>query len=387
VIRRADGTIQAVAPLGLAVSTAWSPIGPAPTSGGFFSPVTGRITAIAVDPTDATGNTVLIGGAQGGIWRTTDAGTTWTAVGDQNVSLAMGSIAFAPSAPATVYAGTGEQASIGADVYYGEGVLKSTDGGQTWTQTCTTPSATCPFIGPFSNSTPFEFFTLGGARISYVAVNPANPLMVLAATQFALSGSREGVYCSADGGGTWTNVLPGQMATFVGFGTSSVAFAALGDPFGSGSGANPNGIYKSTNATSCSMTFAPVTGATLPASSAMGRIDLGISPNFATDATVYASVSSAATQSSTNLGIWVTVNGGTAWTQTAAPDICQQQCWYDNVVKVDPNNKNIAFFGGSSAGEGTANPAWVIRTTNGGTSLGLRHPGNCRRQCRIASRR
>jgi hypothetical protein len=366
-VRRADGTIQEVAPQGLALTTAWSPIGPSPTSGGFFSPVTGRITAIAVDPTDATGNTVLIGGAQGGIWRTADAGATWTAVGDQNVSLAMGSIAFAPSQPATVYAGTGEQASIGLDVYYGEGVLKSANGGLTWTQTCTTPSATCPFIGPFSDTTPFEFFTLGGARISYVAVNPSNPLMVLAAAQFSLSGSQEGVYCSADGGGTWTNVLPGQMSTFVGFASSTVAFAALGDPFGSSTGTNLNGIYKSVNANSCSMTFAAQTAATLPASSAMGRIDMGISPNFATDNTVYASIASSATQSSTNLGVWVTTNAGTSWVQTAATDICQQQCWYDNVVKVDPLGS--AFFGGAAIGDSTTGaPIWVERTTNGGTT-------------------
>jgi Bacterial Ig-like domain (group 3)/IPT/TIG domain len=372
-IRRADGTIQEVSPQGFASTTAWSPIGPSPTSGGFFSPVTGRITTIAIDPTDATGNTVLIGGAQGGIWRTTDAGATWGAVGDQNVSLSMGSIAFAPSMPTTVYAGTGEQASIGVDIYYGEGVLKSTNGGQTWTPTCTIPSATCPFIGPFNDITPFEFFTLGGARISYVSVNPSNPQMVLVSAQFATHGNLEGVYCSADGGGTWTNVLPGQMSTFVGFASSTVAFATLADPFGTGTGTNPNGIYKSTNANSvtsnsCSMTFSPVTGATLPASSTMGRIDLGISPNFATDNTVYASIADSTTASSTNLGVWVTTNGGTSWTQTAAPDICKQQCWYDNVIKVDPIGGGHAFFGGSSVSDNSGAPAWVIRTTNGGTS-------------------
>jgi len=366
-VRRADGTMQEVAPQGFASSSAWSPIGPSPTSGGFFSPVTGRITAIAVDPTDASGNTVLIGGAQGGIWRSTTGGTTWSAVGDQNVSLSMGSIAFAPSQPATVYAGTGEQASIGGDIYYGEGVLKSTNGGQTWTPTCTTPSATCPFIGPFNDITPFEFFTLGGARISYISVNPSNPQLVLVSAQFALSGNQEGVYCSADGGATWSNVLAGQMSTFVGFGSPTVAFAALANPFGSGPGQNPNGIYKSTNANSCAMTFAAQTGATLPASSTMGRIDLGISPNFATDNTVYASIADSTTASNTNLGVWVTTNGGTSWTQTTAPDICQAQCWYDNVVKVDPNNKNIVFFAGAAIRDNTGAPAWVIRTTNGST--------------------
>ncbi len=307
-VQRPDGSLAEVSPKSMlspfgAVTNTWTSIGPNPTTGGTFSPVTGRITAIAVDPSDATGNTVLIGGAQGGIWRSTDTGATWTAVGDQNASLAMGSIAFAPSSPTTVYAGTGEQASIGFDIYYGAGVLKSTDSGQHWTQTCTTAGPTCPFIGPYSDVSPFGFFTLGGTRISYVAVNPANPSMVLVAaqTQFA-EGSTEGVYCSSDGGGTWSIVssASGEMATFVGFASSTVAFAALGNPFGSTTG--KNGIYKSTTANSCSLTFTVLAGG-LPAETSMGRIDLGISPLFATDNTVYASIADGTSGSGPNLGV------------------------------------------------------------------------------------
>ena len=382
-VQRPDGSFAEVAsksllsPLG-AVTSPWTSIGPTPTTGGTFSPVTGRITTIAVDPSDATGNTVLIGGAQGGIWRSTDAGVTWIAVGDQNASLAMGSIAFAPSACAaspaacTVYAGTGEQASVGFDIYYGEGVLKSTDHGQTWTQTCTTASATCPFIGPYSDATPFGFFTLGGTRISYVAVNPSNPQMLLVAAQTQIAhGSTEGVYCSADGGSTW-NLVPtasGNMATFVGFASSTVAFAALGDPFGDSSGGN--GIFQSTNAnatsgTSCALTFTRLSTG-LPAATSMGRIDLGISPLYATDQTVYASIADASTASGTNLGVFKSTNGGTSWAQTTAPDICQQQCWYDNVVKVDPNGGAHAFFGGSSA-QNASGPFWVVRTLDTGAT-------------------
>jgi hypothetical protein len=145
-VLRPDGSYAAATPqVGPAVGGTWLSLGPTPTTGGFFSPVSGRIEAIAVDPSDSTGNTVLIGGAQGGIWRSTDGGSTWTPTGDSNPSLAMGSIAFAPSAcnplpgSCTVYAGTGEQASTGFDTYYGAGVLISTDHGQTWKQTCPTP--------------------------------------------------------------------------------------------------------------------------------------------------------------------------------------------------------------------------------------------------------
>ena len=373
--RQADGTYAALSissetnPLAFPV---WTAIGPAPTTGGVFSPVSGRVTTIAVDPSDASGNTVLIGGAQGGIWRSTDAGATWTAVGDQNASLSMGSIAFAASNPSMVYAGTGEQESIAFDIYYGAGVLKSSDHGQTWTQTCTVASPTCPFIGPYGDETPFGFFTLGGTRISYVAVNPSNPQMVLvgAETQFA-EGTTEGVYCSDNGGSTWTNILPDQMSTFVGFASSSIAYAALGNTFGSSPGApNGNGIYKaaSIGSTCSTVHFTRLTAGTLPAQSSMGRIDLGIATSDATGKTLYASIADAITASSTNLGVYLSADGGTTWTRTTAPDICQEQCWYDNVVKVDPLHAGTVFFGGAAVSDNSGNPTWVIRSTNSGAS-------------------
>lgn len=371
-VRRPDGSYApAVQP---PAGATWTSIGPTPTTGGTFSPVTGRITTIAVDPTDSSGNTVLIGGAQGGIWHSTDAGATWTPVGDQNASLAMGSIAFAPSSPKTVYAGTGEQAGIGFDIYYGAGVLKSTDGGLTWAQTCSVAGTNCPFIGPYTDAffgaSGFGYFTFGGARISYVSVSPSSANLVLAAAQFVLEGPQEGVYCSDDGGSTWTNVLPDEMATFVGFASSGVAYAALGNFAGSSPGApNGNGIYKATGIGSAcaSIKFKLVGGTGLPAQSDMGRIDLGIAPGNAN--TIYASISNAGTASQTNLGVYMTTDGGTNWVQTGAPDVCKDQCWYDNVVKVDPTTSQSAFFGGSAVvtTSGSA-PSWVVRTQNGGTN-------------------
>jgi IPT/TIG domain-containing protein len=375
-VLRPDGSYAEVAPqswlspLG-AVTSPWTSIGPTPTTNGFFSPVTGRVMTIAVDPSDGTGNTVLLGGAMGGIWRSTDAGATWTAVGDKNASLAMGSIAFAPSSPSTVYAGTGEQ-SLAFDTYYGAGVLKSTDHGQTWAQTCT-PGPSCPFVGPFLDglNPGFGLLNFGGAHISYIAVNPTNPNMVLAGVQIIVEGPKEGVYCSDNGGSSWSNVLPDEMATFVGFGSSTVAYAAFGNLFGSSPGApNGNGIYKATGigSTCSSIHFSRLTATTLPPQSFMGRIDMGIATIDTTGNTVYASIADARAFSGPNLGVFVTTNGGSSWTQTAAPDVCSFQCWYDNVVKVDPNNKSIVFFGGSHVTDSSGNPSWVIRTENGGTT-------------------
>ncbi|MBS1839297.1 MAG: hypothetical protein JSS69_05885 [Acidobacteria bacterium] len=371
-----DGSFTAVAapPLlsSLAVTSIWKSLGPAPATGGEFSPVTGRVMTIAIDPSDSTGNTVLLGGAMGGIWRSTDAGATWTSVGDQNASLAMGSIAFAPSNPATVYAGTGEF-SLGFDTYYGAGVLKSTDHGKTWTQTCTVASASCPFIGPYLDATNpgFGFLNFGGAHISYISVNPTNPNLVLVAVQLIEEGPKEGVYCSDNGGNTWSNVLADEEASFVGFASSTVAYAAFGNIFGSSQGApNGNGIYKATTigATCATVHFSRLTSATLPTQASMGRIDLGIAPSDQTGNTVYASIADAGSNSDLNLGVFLTTNGGTSWIKTTAPDVCQHQCWYDNVVKVDPTQPGTAFLAGGAVADGSGNPAWVVRTTNNGTS-------------------
>src|SRR6266480_6840432 len=84
---------------------AWTPLGPAPIPNGqtvgVSSPVSGRTISIAVHPTNP--DIVYVGAAQGGLYRTTDGGTTWTPLMDNALSLAIGAIAIAPSQPDTVY--------------------------------------------------------------------------------------------------------------------------------------------------------------------------------------------------------------------------------------------------------------------------------------------
>src|SRR4029077_10247575 len=110
----------------------WQLIGPQPTNQPFGansgSPTTsGRVTSLAVDPTDATGNTVYLGAAAGGVWKTIDGGAHWTALTDTQPSLAVGSIALAPSNHSVIYVGTGE-GNFNHDAFQGAGVLVSTNG-------------------------------------------------------------------------------------------------------------------------------------------------------------------------------------------------------------------------------------------------------------------
>src|SRR6185295_456811 len=102
------------------------------SAGGPLSPVSGRVTAIAVDPRDP--DTVYVGGAQGGVWKTTNASgphPTWTPLTDHQASLAVGSIAIDPVNPDIIYVGTGEP-NRSCDSYYGQGILRSQDGGRSW---------------------------------------------------------------------------------------------------------------------------------------------------------------------------------------------------------------------------------------------------------------
>ena len=143
---------------------AWTLIGPEP-EGSFAS---GRVTALAIDPTNT--QTVYLGGAEGGVWKTTDGGQKWTPLGDSLVSLAVGSIAIDPSNHNTVYVGTGEE-NFAIDSYYGAGILKSTDAGATWTQLASN-------LGGGS---------CGGDWIGAVAVHPSNSQILLAGAESCYS--------------------------------------------------------------------------------------------------------------------------------------------------------------------------------------------------------
>jgi hypothetical protein len=162
-------------------------LGPQPTAKTmFYGNVSGRVTALAVDPCDATGNTVYAGGADGGVWVSFNAlsgkPVTWQPLTDDQPSLSTGALAMVSSScqmvnghmqSQEILVGTGES-NYALDNIYGAGVLRSTDGGQTWTQDSTFTASASP--GPGAS----------GPHIAALAVqsNQANPV-ILAAVQGA----------------------------------------------------------------------------------------------------------------------------------------------------------------------------------------------------------
>jgi photosystem II stability/assembly factor-like uncharacterized protein len=129
------------------------------------------------------------------VWKTTDGGTTWSPLTDNQATLAMGAIALAPSNPNIIYAGTGEPDNSN-DSFYGRGILKSTDAGATWTLLT-------------GNAGVNEF---DRKNIAKIVVDPTNANTVyVAVTQGTYNGilSTNGIYKSTDGGQTWTNSTAG----------------------------------------------------------------------------------------------------------------------------------------------------------------------------------
>jgi photosystem II stability/assembly factor-like uncharacterized protein len=195
------------------------------------------VAALAPDPT--TANIIYLAAAGGGVWKTADGGATWNPLTDDQSTLFMGAIAVAPSNLQVIYAGTGE-ANLGPsklqfnrdNIYYGRGVLKSSNGGSTWT-----------LLG---NS------VFNRRTMSKIVVDPNDPnTLYVAVGALATNGlpGNTGIWKSTDGGSTWTDTTSGISTTaaysdvVIDPTNSQVLYAAVGAPGGD----TANGIYKTIN--------------------------------------------------------------------------------------------------------------------------------------------
>jgi len=319
-------------PKGAKSEAQWANIGPAPIVDGQVEPVaavSGRIPCIAVNP----GNPAhwLVGTAMGGVWETTNSGSVWIPRTDDQPSLAIGAVAFAPSNPSVIFAGTGEP--NGSDAYAGAGLLKSTDGGQTWQV--------------------LETANFAKNCITAIRVNPGNISHVLAATapdrsaQLYFTGSSplppiptNGVYLSTDGGATWTRRLTGPvMALEVHTANFANQYAAIGvGSLPPGGGTQVAGaVYRSQDAGNNWTLLNGPWG-----SQSVARMAVAIAPS--NPDIVYVCV---AKDESNLLGIWKTANAwSTTPTWTSLPIMTgAKQLSYNFAVSVDPTNPNVVYFG------------------------------------------
>jgi photosystem II stability/assembly factor-like uncharacterized protein len=283
--------------------------------------------ATVVDGAATRPDTFFFGSAGGGVWRTDDAGRTWTAQFQNGPAASIGALAVAPSDPNVIYIGTG-QPEPRYDIEAGLGVFRSSDGGRHWT-------------------------SLGLAATRYIGriwVDPKNADDVLVGAQghfFGPSPDR-GIYRSTDGGKHWSHVLKIDDRTGVVDLASDpkdpkILFASAWEaqqyPWQSyftpvaGKG---SAIYKSTDA---GATWRRLTGGGWPGG-ALGRIGLGVT-HTAQGTRVYAAIDSTSAG-----GLWRSDDGGAHWARVNASDAFDS--WYDSRLTVAPNDPDIVFTVGQS---------------------------------------
>jgi Calx-beta domain len=317
---------------GISVETlTWQPIGPVSTSSAFaaqWGSTSGRISAIAVSPTNA--NLLLVGSPTGGLWRSTDGGTNFSPVTDTLTDVSIGSIAFAPSNTQIVYAGAGDASNR---AYFGSGVLKSTDGGVTWTKVS---DATLPGFGV----------------IRHVAVDPTDPNIVYAiqynrvdtATNQRFAG---GFYRSTNGGVTWTRPIRGlfrNMALRPGTPQTIYLGAQRVDPADPGT---PPGVYRSTNGgTNWTLVHtAPFTTTS----------DVRVAVTAADNQRVYV-YEGGTNGGNTELRVEMSSTAGDTWTNRGVrTDIDAGQFDYNTYIFASPTNASTVFVGSRDIFKSTDN--------------------------------
>jgi len=333
---------QTAAPLDstLLAGFRWRNIGPANMGG--------RTSSVVGIPSPS--KTFFIAGAAGGIWKTTNAGTTFRNVfGEGQPCISMGELAIAPSDTMQVWAGTGEEDSRNT-ISPGCGIFKSTDGGLTWKRSGLEKTG----------------------AIGRIVVNPTNPNIVyVAALGWAWGASPErGLYKTTDGGATWQNVkFISNQAGFIDVAMDptnpEVLFASswqrVRTPYSLNSGGPGSALWKTTDG---GKTWTEVKGGGFPATM-KGRIGLAIAnsdhnviyalveadtlPNAKPDKTKPAQKK--------NSGLYRSADGGATWTHMNDIDV---RPFYYSQVRVDPKDANRVYWSSTP----------VNFSNDGGTTVG-----------------
>lgn len=383
----------------------WQNLGPtyAPDAGnnnphtGAASPVSGRMSSLAVVPSTCTlggCGTMYLGAAYGGVWKTTDGGQSWTPILDQAASTSIGTITLDPKDPNIVYVGTGEPAHSG-DSHRGVGVLRSTDGGKTWTDL-----GYSSFVNRAIAALIVDPRTAGSTNATLYAVSTR------AASGGATTGGGNarnnpflpavGFYVSKDGGATWTSNNPpgaieGSQTLVMDPSNPNVLYTGFEPDLQSHTDPSDttfyagDGVYKSIDD---GQTWTHLTNG-LPALY-FDSITLAIAPSA--PGTLYAAISvsprslfgAAGFIGNAHEAFYKSTDAGASWTKLPnTPDACGDQCDYTSPIAVDPSNPNIVYTGGSAnydylGGQNpecaTLNPlpvscrAAIIKTTDGGNT-------------------
>ncbi len=304
-------------------SANWTPMGPTSWLSTSYNPGNGRINVVAEDP--ATPTTIYAGAPSGGLWRSTDNGASWAPLFTELATIGVSGIAIHP-ANGTLFVATGD--GDGADAY-SMGVIKSTDGGASW------------------SATGLDWTTAQVRTTNALRMHPTDPDILFCA-------SSHGLWKTSDGANTWAKVAEGRFRD-VEFkpGDPGVVYATT-DQF-----------FRSTDGGS---TFVQVTTG-LPPDTDVNRMQVAVTP--ADPNMVY--VVAGRQDDSGFRGLYRSTNSGASFTlRSSSPNLfgyyetgtdAGGQSWYDMALAVEPGNAQRVYVGGINVWKSTdGGLTWSIKS-------------------------
>jgi hypothetical protein len=350
----------------------WTPLGPDPIPNGQTTgpegPVSGRVTAIVVSPT--TDQTVYVGTAQGGVYRSLDGGATWTPLLDAAQSLSVGALTLDPLNPDTLFIGTGE-GNLSGDSFFGVGlyIIRSA-------------STVSPVVtGPFSTDGTNDLMT--GRAITKIIVNPADDTKILVSTASGVSGlsgdafgtlPSRSVFLSTNAQSATPTFTRVNVQTGTGAAQNRTITDMVMDPgnsskilvwvFGTAT-AGDGGLWVSTSGDPWSNT---ATWTQTITRQGFGKFTVNRSGAPAVTTFALAQDESATCVGNTNQGSLKTSADGVTWSAgiAGASGFCGGQCFYDMVPAFHPTDAKTILLGGSANSGGACASNVLIKTTNGG---------------------
>ncbi|MDG1039867.1 MAG: T9SS type A sorting domain-containing protein [Polaribacter sp.] len=274
----------------------WSTLGPfTHTNTASWSSGQGRVNVVVVDPNNE--NIYYVGTPAGGIWKSIDAGINWTPLNDFQRSIGVSGIAIDPTNSDIIYIATGDDDAGDSSSI---GVLKSTDGGTTWSSTG----------------------NMAGSSMNDIYIDPTAPNTVIVATNI-------GVQKSTDGGNSWTRTLSGNIKDLKRKPGSSTVFYA----------ASTSTVYVSSDGGD-SFSAVSITGF-----SGSRRIALAVTPANA-NVVYFVSYNQTSSKNGFN-GVYKSLDSGFSFTKTNENDDIFEgsQSWYDLDITVSDTDEDIVFVG------------------------------------------